>query len=121
LPDSGGGARDAGVAAAGVGLCRDHVYERAESHAVLDSGAHGGCGELSPSGARVLFFSVSVGGFDVADGAAAAHGASGFSVANGLLSDHVGKSTRGFASQTVKFRPCYHRGRNGRDGYAGRL
>src|SRR5208282_2193487 len=85
LPGPGRGAGDARVAAAGVALRGGHVPERPWPHLVLDAGAHGGCGDLSTARARVLFISISVRSFAVADGAAAAHRRGGFSIAHGRL------------------------------------
>jgi len=87
LLDSGGGAGDTRIAAPGLGLRSNHVDEWPGPYLVFDLRTHRGCGDLPPSSAGFLFIAVSVGGFAVADGTAAADRAGGFSIALGRLSD----------------------------------
>lgn len=85
VSDSGRGAGNARLTATGLDFCDCHVSERRGAHAVLDSGTHRVSRDLSAPGAGILFFSVIIRGFPVADDKTAAHRACGFSIANRLL------------------------------------
>ncbi len=58
-------------AAAGLALCCDSVFQRDGTHHRNDSGPHGGIGDVSASGAGILFFAVSLPRVGVADGSSA--------------------------------------------------
>ncbi len=91
LPDPGGGAGDARVAAAGLDLCDCDVFERRGTHPVFNSGTHRIASNISQAGAGILFFSIFVRGFPVADDKTAAHRGRGFSIAH-LRLDSPGTS-----------------------------
>ena len=82
LPDSGGGAGHARLAATRLDFCDCNVFERRGTHPVFNSGPHRIAGHISQAGAGILFFSILVRGLLVADDKTAAHRARGFSIAN---------------------------------------
>ena len=88
LPDSGCGPGNAGVAAGGMVFRGTDVFQRPGSRSVFDSGTHRSFRHISPSGARILFFSLSTCGFAGSDAAPAADGPGGSSIAKGRLSAH---------------------------------
>lgn len=106
LSNSSGCEGNAGIAAAGVGLRHNHVFERPGPYLVLDSGTHGGRGDVSASSAGILFFAVSVRGVAMVDGAAAAHRPGGFPAANGRLKPE--HPERRSLPRTAWRRSCYH-------------
>ena len=65
------GARSGVDAAPGLVLRRDPIFQRGRTHPRNDSGPHRGVGDVSASGARILFVTTSLDRVGVADGASA--------------------------------------------------
>ena len=85
LPDSGCGAGNARLAATSLDFCGCDVFERRGSYSLLNSGTHRIAGNIPQAGARILFVSVLVRGFPVADDKTAPHRACRFSIAHQRL------------------------------------